>query len=324
MPEGTALELKSLDLNLLVGLEALLRERSVTRAATLLGLTQSATSHLLGRLRDRLGDPLLVRVGGAMLPTPRAEQLLPELSHLLRGLERLLQPPEPWVPAQSARTFRLLAPDFLASLLVPLVNGLAREAPRAQVELVLPERGLFRALADGQVDAVVAPLRRSDLEGLEGETLGALRWAVFAREGHPACQDWGARAWSAAQHIRIRTLSDAESPVEVAARAGGIERQVQVFLPQFVLAPPLLARTDLLLTVPRETLVDAAPAYGLVGLEPPIPLPPLPLALYWSARRGHEPPLLWFRALVRAAVRETLLRATALTLQPLRDPSAPG
>lgn len=290
------------DLNLLVVLDVLLQERNVTRAARRLHRTQSATSHALGRLREQLGDPLLVRVGGEMRPTPRAERLAAEVSRVLRTIGRMLAQEGAFDPATTDRVFTLAGPDFIAVLLPALLARMGVSTPHASVELVPADRGMLRDVADGRVDVAIAPMSAQRSEGLCSQPLVALDWAVYARAGHPAARAFSARAWSAYPHVRIRTSSAGESPVDSAARAQGLTRRGGPYLPHFMLAPPLLARTDLLLTVPRAVLADVAPRFDLVALPCPVRLAPIELSMLWGAQLDRDPALAWFRrSLVEAA-----------------------
>lgn len=295
------IHLRELDLNLLVVLDELLREQSVTRAARRLGRTPSAVSHALARLRDRLGDELLVLDGRRMRPTARGRALAEGLPRLLDQVRRTLSPPAPFAPATSTRAFRLAAPDFVATRLPELLADLAVAAPRVSVELVGVGSAPARDLEEGRTDALVAP-STLDAPGLRSSPLGAFPWAVFGRAGNPAFAAWGREAWAAHPHLQVRTPAGAgEGPVDRAARALGLSRAVRAVVPHFAVAPAVLARTDLLLTVPRAALADVAAAHGLVDREVPFPLPPMALSLHRSAVGGDEPGVAWFLARVAAA-----------------------
>ncbi len=123
------IDLSDIDLNLLVVLDVLLEERNVTRTAERLHRTQSAMSHALGRLREQLQDPILVRVSGQMRPTPKAGRLQPEVRRLLRSIERMLSDREQFDPQLSRRIFTVVAPDFVATVLPALMQSILREAP---------------------------------------------------------------------------------------------------------------------------------------------------------------------------------------------------
>ncbi|MEZ4469026.1 MAG: LysR family transcriptional regulator, partial [bacterium] len=153
-------ELESLNLNLLVTLDALLRERSVTVAARHLGVTPSAASHALARLRELLGDALLVRTPGGMVPTPRAEALEAPLSRTLRALRQIVFEPPGFEPAASTRTFRISTSDLFAVFMAPVIARSRAEAPGVDLEIIGGAAEPFEGLASGAVDVaigVVAP-----------------------------------------------------------------------------------------------------------------------------------------------------------------------
>jgi DNA-binding transcriptional LysR family regulator len=301
-----ALHLASTDLNLLVVLDALLEERSVTRAAKRLGRTQPATSHALARLRALFEDPLLVRVGGAMRPTPRAAALASEVARALAAVRRVLAAESEFDPTQSDRVFTLSGPDFVAAAFPALLGDLANAGSTASVEVIAAAPGMLRDVAEGRVDAAVALAPSGRVEGLRSELLVALDWAVYARGDHPAVRAWSAKAWASYPHLRIRTPSREPGPVELAARAAKLRRRSGPVLPHFLLAPPLLARTDMLLTVPRAILSDVAPRFGLAALPCPLKLAPIELWLHWSATLEGDAAGAWFRARVREAVSSAL------------------
>ena len=292
------IDLRRTDLNLLVVLDVLLQERSVTRAAKRLFRSQSAVSHALGRLREQLHDPLLVKVGGEMRPTPRAEQLAPELARLLVSIERVLGEDRAFAPACSRRLFTLVAPDFVAGVFPRLVDAMSVEAPASNVELVQARRGMFRDVADGRYDLAVAPVHGGAIDGLRSARLASLEWAVFARKGHPAAASWSAAAWASYPHIRVRTMPGSMGPVDAASRSVGLSRKSGPYVPHFMLGPQLLAGTDLLMTVPRAALAGVADAFGLIVLPCPVALEPIQFALYWSAQLDRDPAIVWFRETV--------------------------
>lgn len=297
------IDIAATDLNLLVVLDVLLQERNVTRAAKRLHRTQSATSHALGRLRDQLGDPILVRVGGEMRPTPRAERLAGEVSRVLRTIGRVLAQEGAFDPATTDRVFTLAGPDFVAATLPFLLARMAKETPFAGVELVPAGPGMLRDVADGRVDVAVAPTSVSKADGLRRASLVVLEWAVYARGDHPAVRAWNAKVWAAYPHVRVRTSSGGESPVDAAARAQKLSRRTGPYLPHFLLAPPLLARTDLLMTVPRAVLADVAPRFGLVALPCPVELAPVELSMFWSEQLDRDPAIMWFRQILSEAAK---------------------
>ena len=295
------IHLRAVDLNLLVVLDVLLRERSVTRAAERLHLTRSAVSHALGRLRGLFGDELLVRDGRRMRPTVRAQGLAETLPRVLQQLERTLAGPEPFRPGTATRTFRLAAPDFIAPLVPHLLRDVGEAAPGVRVELAPFSSAAVRELAEGRHDALIAPSAIQN-EGLRGRPLGSWSWAVYGRAGHPAFDDWSLGAWAECPHLQIRTsVLRGQGPIDRRSAELGIRRVVGAVVPHFTMAAPILSQTDLLLTVPAMIMSSAAGHYGLERRAVPFDLPPMGLSLFRSAAMGDEPGVRWFLERVTAA-----------------------
>ncbi len=304
------IDLRKIDLNLLVVFDVLMTERSVTRAAVRLARTQSAVSHALARLREQVGDPLLVKVGGRMTPSPRAEILAGEVRSVLANIQRVLAAPRPFEPALSTRVFRVAIPDLSNSLFAALAADVGVEAPAVALEWVVRDAGTLLAVAEGRVDVALMPSAVRLPEGVEGTEAGTLRWATFARHDHPAVHEWGKAAWTRWSHVVVRVGEHMPSPVESAPGIRG-GRRVGAWVPHFSAVAPLLARTDLLATLPLVVMADALDRYGLIALPPPIPLPPMPHRLVWSSRLAGEPGLRWICQHVQRVFGEVVSAAEA-------------
>lgn len=305
----TIQNLRDIDLNLLVVLEVLLRERSVTGAARHLHRTPSAISHALGRLREVFGDELLVREGQGMRPTARALALAATLPEALGRVAQAIAEPGPFDYASSKRTFRLAVPDFAAPLVPLLLARLTAEAPGVRLVFEPLSRGAPTDVAAGRCDGLIG--LSGERDGLRGEPIGRWPWRVYARAGHPAFETWSAEAWAAYPHVVVRIGSKGRGPVTVAAQKRGIRRTVGAVVPQFSMVPPVLARTDLLFTGPSVALQDAA-GDGLDDRDVPFDLSPMGLSVFRSAVDGSDPGVDWFLAHVSAALRmmgEPLLEA---------------
>ncbi len=304
------IDLRRVDLNLLVVFDVLIAERSVTRAAARLGRTQSAISHALARLRGQVGDPLLVKVGGRMTPSPYAERLGEEVRPILRGIQRVLAPARAFEPATSDRAFRVAIPDLTLSLSSQLMARVRGEAPGVVLEWVARDAQALAAVAEGQIDIALTQSAVTLPEGVEGEEVGAFKWATFARRGHPATRAWGRGAWSRWPHVAVRIGGAEENPV--AAAASGTLRKVAAWVPHFSAVAPLLARTDLLATLPAVVMVEFLDPFGLVALPTPFPLEPLRHRLVWSRRLAGDPAIGWIRAHVREVLANALAAAEAV------------
>ena len=205
------IDLRRVDLNLLVVFDVLMEERSVTRAADRLGRTQSAISHALGRLREQLGDPLLVKSGMRMLPSPFAEHLVMEVRPILANIRRVLVPPQAFEPATTTRAFRIAIPDLNNSLFPQLVACIRREAPQVDLEWASRDDGVLLALLEGRVDIALVPSAVILPDGTEHADVKPLRWASFVRKGHPAVKEWGKAAWNKWPHMAVRVGARTDS-----------------------------------------------------------------------------------------------------------------
>jgi DNA-binding transcriptional LysR family regulator len=289
------IDFKAFDLNLLVVFDVLMAERSVTRAAERLNRTQSAISHALSRLRERLDDPLLIKSGRRMQATPFALELIEQTRPILRGIQRALSAREPFDPAISRRVFRLGAPDFAVGLFNRLISALRAEAPGAAIEWTGPRETMLLDVAEGLTDFAIAPAALPVPDGVVASPIGELGWQCFARHDHPAFGRWGRASWSRWPHLVVRVGDQLAGPVDAAAAAVGIERRIIAWVPNFLAVAPVLAAGDLLATLPALALAAIGAHYELVAREVPFPLPPIPHVLLWSAARTNDPEVKWLR-----------------------------
>ena len=304
--------LASLNLNLLLALAALLDEANVTRAAARLGVTQSAMSHNLRQLRALLGDRLLVRGPRGMLRTPHAEALRGPLRRGLGELERVVAGRVGWSPATDARVFHLALGDYVGvQILPPLLEVLGREAPRVDVDVRPADlRDSTAQLEAGELDVVVA-LDASDTPGLRQRALLSDTFVCVARRGHPELQGpLDLDRFCELPHVLISPRGLSGSFVDSALARLGRRRRVALRVPYFLVAPLVVARSDLLLTAPARLAHDLAQHYPLQILPAPLELPRFTLNLIWHERFDDDPAHRWLRdALCRAA--DPQLTATA-------------
>ncbi|HEY8069363.1 MAG TPA: LysR substrate-binding domain-containing protein [Burkholderiales bacterium] len=300
------IDLRHVDLNLLVVFEVLMAERSVTRAAERLGRTQSAVSHALSRLRGQLGDPLLVKSGGGMQPSPFSTELIEQVRPILRSVQRVLSPRRSFAPATSRRTFRLAVPDLALTLFPRLLELVRKEAPGVVLEWVSPRQNMLLDVVEGQLDLAFGPAGLRLPEGIATESIGALRWCCFGRKGHPAFAKWGLKAWSRWPHVAVGVGDRVSNPVSDAAAAASAKRTVAARVPNFAAVAPLLAKSDLLATLPAIVMVDATQRFDVVAMPLPLAVEPMPHVLLWSARLSNDPEIAWLRALLRTVIAEIL------------------
>lgn len=294
-------QLGDAELRLLRVLEALLRTRSVTRAAAQLGITPSAVSHSLRDLRVRFDDPLLVRVGAGMQPTPRALALEPSLRLGLAELRRVLAVEVGFEPATSQRSFSLASPDYpLFTRLPALVGRLRREAPGLDFRLMPLRTGLAQVLASGELDVVLAGGEAEETLGLDRETMraGIISEPFFCvmRSGHPlAAGPLDLAAYAAAEHVLISTTGGERGIADHALAQHGLERRVALTVPSFAAAVYFVAESEMIATVPEAIAVRGAQRGLVVARPPPLTLPDSTAYLYWHPRFQNDPGHAWWR-----------------------------
>jgi DNA-binding transcriptional LysR family regulator len=251
------------------------------------------------RLRERLGDPLLIKGLGGMQPTAFALQLMEEARPILRSIQRALSPRHAFDPATSRRLFRFAAPDFARTLFTSLLARVRSEAPGASIEWTGARDPMLLEIVEGQLDIAIAPTGLRQPEGVTAEMVGALRWRCFARRGHPAFREWGPKAWARWPHVAVRVGDSLASPVNAAAAAASLERTIAAWVPHFSAIAPVLGDSDLLATLPAVAMTDTLRPYGLDSRPVPISIDPPPHAMLWSTRRGSDPEIAWLRDRLR-------------------------
>lgn len=289
--------LGEMNLNLLVSLAALLEEANVTRAAARLGVTQSAMSHSLRELRGLLGDQLLVRGPRGMLLTPRAEALRGPLRRGLGELERVVAGKVGWSPATASRVFRVAAGDYVSVRIVPpLLERLGREAPGVDLDVRAAELPRGAALLEsGELDVLVA-LDSGDAPGLRRRALLGDRFACLVRAGHPKLRGpLDLDLYCQLPHVLISPRGDSGSFVDSALERLGRRRRVALRVPYFLVAPLVVARSDMILTAPAHLARELAAHYPLQILPAPLELPGFVLHLIWHERFDDDPAHRWLR-----------------------------
>lgn len=294
-----AIDVSTIDLNLLSVLHTLLTEGSVTRAARRLGVGQPATSHALSRLRGLFGDPLFVRGGRQIVPTPRAEALREPLARLLAEAARLVSHETSFDPARTSRSFALVCPDLLAPALPRVIARLGELAPGASLEVASPRPDDGRALEDGRVDLALSPTPQ-DGPGLVVRGLGTVRFAVVARRGHPLVRSGklDGASWAARAHVLVRTGHGGRHIVGGELERAGFRRRIGLVVPTFLSALVAVAESELFFTAPRELVAPLAERLELQLLEPPIAMTDVPVAAVWHERFHADPASRFLRELV--------------------------
>lgn len=287
--------LRRLDLNLLVTLDALLAEHNVTRAAARLHLSQPSVSVQLARLRDLLGDPLLLPGPRGMRPTARADALREPLRQALASLERAVSPPAPFDPAQADRTWRIAASDYgETTLVLPALAGLRSAAPGTRLAVLeVPPPRIARQLEQGGID-LAFHIRGEAPAGLRHRALFAERYVLAGRAGHPRLKRRPTlRQFCALDHAIVSPDGGGFHGVaDTALAAAGLSRRVVLSVPHFLFLKQALARTDLVALLPSR-LVRDEPA--LRAVEPPLEVPGFEMLMLWHERVHRDPAHRWLR-----------------------------
>ena len=287
-----------LDLNLALVLHALLTEGSVSRAAKRLGLSQSATSHALSRLRAALGDPLVVRKAYGIVPTSRAEAIAQPLAAGLALLEQSLLSAPSFEPRAITRRFRVAASDYSELLLLPpLLSALAREAPKLELWIRPFTEDSLAAVRRGDLDLVIGVVGRDDDElSLREAKLLDERLVCVVRKGHSLARGRLTLArYAAASHVLIAPRGRPGGPIDDALATHGLSRRVAVAVPHFLAAPHIVATTDLVLTMAARLAASFASWLPLSILPLPLELRPVRASLFWHDRYDADPAHTWFR-----------------------------
>ncbi|MEM7437242.1 MAG: LysR family transcriptional regulator [Myxococcota bacterium] len=305
-------KLSELDLNLLVTLDALLEARSVTATAEHFGVTQSAMSHRLARLRQFFDDPILIPTGDSLVLTHRAQQMREPLRAALANLRDAVVPEAAFDPAKAQRSFTLAGVDMVELLLLPtLLAHLDEEAPGIQVAMAGRQGLVQDALARGRADILIAPGHKA-VPGVQmGETAGIRQrklfdegFAVMARRGHPRLRNsLTLKRYLAEGHVLVAPEGQPGSIVDVRLAQEGKQRRVAARVAHFLSAPFLVARTDHLLTCPAGLATSVYEELGLSVFKPPISLPSTPIFLYWHERTHKDPGHRWLRELILTLTR---------------------
>ncbi|MFF4428655.1 LysR family transcriptional regulator [Streptomyces sp. NPDC001513] len=300
-----------LDANLALALDALLAEHSVTRAAARLHTSPAAMSRTLARLRRTLQDPLLVRAGQTMVPTPRAQALREEAAAVVQRLGALLSPDTGVDPATLRSTFTLQTADLVGAALAPGLLRLAeQEAPGVSFRLRAEELEAGPALRDGRIDLEVGSIDHVDPE-TRVEELVSLRMMAAVRPGHPLTEGPLTPArFAAAHHVVVSRRGRFTGPLDTALAELDLHRRVAIVLPGHLAAMALAARSDIVCLVPAalpgaapSPLTEDAIALGLHLLEIPLAMPPLTVGMAWHPRHAADRAHHWLRNAVRRTLR---------------------
>lgn len=307
--------LNQIDLNLLVYLEVLLRERNVTQAANQLGLSQPAMSNGLRRLRALFDDPLLVRTSEGMTPTERALELEPMVKDILLGVDRAMQPATEFEPRASQMVVRIMASDYAESTLFPAVLTELREsAPDITLDIMNPSDVSFLDVERGKVDLVINRFDQMP-QSFHQITLWQDSFSCLLSPNHPILDDFSLESYLSADHIWVSKTgmgvgvgvdpSDVQRLgwVDSALAQLGEKRRIRVFTRHYQAAMTLAEQNDLIVTLPTRATWLKQNDPRIAIRQVPFDVPPLELKMAWSPLLHNNAPHRWVRQFITRIAR---------------------
>ena len=298
---------KALDAGLLKTIEALLRAGQFHRVANLVAASVPVASFALARMRELVGDPLLVARDGGLQLTKRAERLAAPFRDLLERIGEVLAGRDVFDPAFCEQTFRIAASDYASFVVGPvLVRALSQAAPRAALAFEpFDSVHARRGLEDGTIDLAVATGLRGGAGKFRSESLFAERFACIAARHHPrVAKRLTATAYAAERHVVIHAPPGA-AKADPALADPGRRRRAGATVAHFLLVPAVVAESELIATLPERVAERFAARYPLVVHRSPVRPAGFTLAMTWTARTDDEPAHRWLREQVAAAAAET-------------------
>ncbi|MBB4436986.1 MULTISPECIES: LysR family transcriptional regulator [Rhizobium] len=289
------------DLNLLVTLDVLLAEGSVARAAQRLRLSPSAMSRALARLRETTGDPLLVRAGRGLVPTPRALELRERVGRIVEDAQAVLRPAEALDLDGLVRTFTLRTSEGFAESFGPdLIARLGRQAPGVRLRFVQKPDKDSAPLRDGTVDLETGVVSGTTGPEVRAQALFRDRFIGVVRLGHPLCErEMTPSLYAGGQHIYVSRRGLDKGPIDDALTALGLERQIATMVSGFATALALARASDLIASVPERH--TGALRAGMHSFPLPVSTPEITVSLLWHPRMDADPAHRWLRGCVRDA-----------------------
>ena len=310
------MNISKIDLNLLVYLDVLLRERNVTRAAEELGISQPAMSNSLRRLRSLFDDPVLVRTSDGMTPTDRALELQPLVRNVLAAAELAVLPKTVFDPSESERIFRIMASDYTEATLLPkLLQRLSVQAPSVRLDIMTPSDVSFHDVERGKVDLVI---NRFDTlpQSFHQIHLWDDSFSCVLRADNPVIKDWNLESYLAAKHVWVSktgmgvgvgmSTDDVQRLgwVDEALAKMDAKRVITLFTRHYQAALLLAEHNDLVVTIPTLAANSIQKNPQVAVLQPPFEIPRMRLKMVWSPLLQHDPGHGWMRKLIKSVSEE--------------------
>lgn len=304
------MNISKVDLNLLVYLDVLLREKNVTRAAHQLSITQPAMSNGLKRLRELFNDPILVRTSDGMTPTQRALQLQPVIRDVLSKLEASIQPETEFEPLSSERTFRIMASDYAEStLLLEVIRELSDKAPNITLDIITPSDVTFHDVEQGKVDMAINRFEELPLS-FHQKVVWYDSFSCVVNRSHALLENANLETYLQGQHIWVSKtgfgVGVGVDPTEV-QKLGWVDaellkvgktRNIRVFTRHYHAALQMAKEQNLIATLPTRAAQVYRDDPNIAILAPPFDIPPIALKMAWSALLHHDAGHIWLRRLM--------------------------
>ncbi len=304
------MNISKIDLNLLVYLDVLLREKNVTRSADQLSITQPAMSNGLKRLRELFSDPILVRTSEGMMPTARALQLQPVVRDVLSKLEATIQPETEFEPISSNRTFRIMASDYAETTLLAKVLGeLRTKAPSVTLDIVTPSDVSFHDVELGKVDMAINRFEELPMS-FHQKVIWYDTFSCMVNADHPSLPNFDLEGYLQHQHVWVSKtgfgVGVGIDPNEVQKLGWvdaeldklGKKRNIRVFTRHYHMAMWLAKEQGLIATLPTKATELYKDNDSIRVLEPPFDIPPIALKMAWSPLLHHDAGHIWLRRLI--------------------------
>tara|TARA_R100001143_G_scaffold63550_1_gene71794 strand:+ start:1560 stop:2465 length:906 start_codon:yes stop_codon:yes gene_type:complete len=289
-------KLANIDLKLLQLFDEICKTRNLSRAAENLNLTQPAVSLALGRLRQHFGDPLFVRVGGKMVPTPIAEQLHELVANAIALLEATMAYQPRFDPASDARLFRIAMTDVGQIVVLPHILNTFRDiAPHIQVDVITITNEIADQLQHGDVDLALGFV--PDLDGrYVQQKLFEDGFACLVREDHPRVKEaLTIRSFQDEEHVIVKTSGTGHLIIEHNLQQQGLKRKVGVQVPNFIGVATVVGSSNLIATLPGRAATLLARAHGVRVMKLPVDMPSYHVRQSWHERMQHDPAHKWLR-----------------------------
>ena len=309
------MNLERVDLNLLVYLDVLLREQSVTRAAAQLGITQPAMSNGLKRLRELFNDPLMIRSSSGMAPTERAIELAPLIRQALSAVTEIMEPKQEFRPLTSKRVFRIMTSDYAEATLMPaLVKALRSEAPDVVLDFLTPSDVSIQDIEQGKIDLAINRFNEIP-QSFHQVTLWSDSFSCLLNRSNPAAIRFNLKSYLESQHIWVSKTGmgigfgmnpdrGGMGQIDAALERIGQRRRITIYTRHYQMPALVAHKADLIATLPTRIARLQSDHAQLVVKEPPFFIPEFELKMAWGALLHHSPAHRWLRQLILYVARQ--------------------